>query len=71
MEPQKTYDMIQKVEKCMNFGVKADNLNYMYGWMRSFICNLENTVPGVRERIEHEIRGIERTGRLDHADIGR
>lgn len=67
MTTNNTQDMISVVEKCVNFQVPRDNLNYMYGWMRSFIRNLENTVPGVKEQIEFEIAGIQRTGRLDHS----
>ena len=68
MEPAKTYEMINTVEKCLNFQLAKDNLNYMYGWMRSFISDLEQKVPGVKEVIEKEIAGIKRTGRLDHSD---
>lgn len=68
MEPAKTYEMINTVEKCVNFQVPKDNLSYMYGWMRNFISDLEQKVPGVKEVIEKEIAGIQRTGRLDHSD---
>ena len=67
MEPLKTQELITAVEKTKNFGVRQDNLNYMYGWMRSFIEHLECTVPGVKEKVEKELEGIQRTGRMDHS----
>ena len=67
MQPLKTQDLITAVERNKNFGVRSDNLNYMYGWMRSFIEHLECTVPGVKEQVEQELEGIQRTGRLDHS----
>ena len=67
MKQLKTQELITAVEKTKNFGVRVDNLNYMYGWMRSFIEHLESTVPGVKEKVEKELEGIQRTGRLDHS----
>ena len=66
MKQLKTQDLITAVERTKNFGVRQDNLNYMYGWMRSFIEHLESTVPGVKEQVQQELEGIQRTGRVDH-----
>jgi len=66
MKQLKTQELITAVEKTKNFGVRLDNLNYMYGWMRSFIEHLESTVPGVKDKVERELESIQRTGRVDH-----
>jgi len=66
MKQLKTQELITAVEKTMNFGVRQDNLNYMHGWMRSFIEHLESSVPGVKDKVQQELESIQRTGRVDH-----
>ena len=56
MRMSKTSEVVSLVEKNLNFQLKTDNANYMYGYLRGLLSHMERKVPGVAEELQEEIR---------------